>query len=586
MKHYISRKMFLHTLRPCLIAAVMLSVSDIADALVIGNNMGRNGLAVIGIITPLYLFMNFGGYTFSTGGCVTHSRMTAEGRDTDALSHFKTIVLVLAVISAMLAVAANLFLGSVLNVLGADDGGPELYRLCEEYARPLVTAIPLFVFNYLLYDFVRCDNDASLATFGFSAGCILDLALNIWFVIGLGWGMRGLIHATIIAQGVSVVILTTHLFNKRGILNLKQLIPAKLCPVKTVRRSLRIGLSSSVRFIFQLLLLLLGNRLLLRAGRMGLVDGELYVAVFDLVMNVSYVLYGVYQAFSDTMQPLASTYSAEHDRGNIRYLILIAVGSGLALGILCAAAASVFAKPISAFVGLRDADELAVSVRAIRLFCLSTPVAGMLIILTGFFQSTGHARLSGLVTILRTAVYLLPVTLIAGLLFPERFWALFLISESSTLVTMLIMSRFPAFRKNDAHIPVYSASMDNNNHELQRVLDGATDFCLKQQVPEKETALARLAIEELCMITIEKAFTGKQDEYIQLTLVKETSGDLVLHIRNSAPLFNPLDLRMEKICREAEDELMESIGVMMVRQKVRSLRFRHFQGFNMMTAVI
>ena len=112
---------------------------------------------------------------------------------------------------------------------------------------------------------------------------------------------------------------------------------------------------------------------------MGLVDGELYVAVFDLVMNVSYVLYGVYQAFSDTMQPLASTYSAEHDRGNIRYLILIAVGSGLALGILCAAAASVFAKPISAFVGLRDADELAVSVRAIRLFCLSTPVAGMLI---------------------------------------------------------------------------------------------------------------------------------------------------------------------------------------------------------------
>ena len=170
MKHYISRKMFLRTLRPCLIAAFMLSVSDIADALVIGNNMGRNGLAVIGIITPLYLFMNFGGYTFSTGGCVTHSRLAAEGRDADALSHFKTISLVLASISAVLAVAGNLFIGPVLNILGADDGGPGLYRLCEEYGRPLVAAIPLFVFNYLLYDFVRCDNDAPLATFGFSAG--------------------------------------------------------------------------------------------------------------------------------------------------------------------------------------------------------------------------------------------------------------------------------------------------------------------------------------------------------------------------------------------------------------------------------
>ena len=586
MKHYISRKMFLRILRSSLIAALTLAVSDIADALVIGNSMGMNGLAAVGIVTPVYLFLNFAGYSFSTGGGVTHSRLAAEGRETEALSHFKTMILLTAGMAVLLAAGGNILLKQLLELLGAGDGGAELLRLCELYAQPLVTAIPLFLLNYLLYDFVRCDNDAPLATFGFSAGCIIDLALNIWFVIGLGRGVQGLIIATIIAQAVSVLILSTHLLGSRGILSFRKLVHAKMCPLRTARRSIRIGLSSSMRFVFQLLFLLLGNRLLLRAGKLGLIEGDLYVAVFDLVMNVSYVLLGVYQAFSDTMQPLASTFCAEHDRENNRYLILIATGTGMMAGILCAALTAAFAAPVSGLFGLGDAVSLKVSVPAIRLFCLSTPAAGLLLIMTGFFQSTGHVRLSGFITLLRTEVYLLPATLTAGLCFPEYFWWLFVISEGAALLTILILSRFEAFRKTGAKVPVYCAAMDNDNHELAQVLDGVTAFCEELHTPEREKALIRLAVEELCMVTIEQAFTGKADEYIQLTLAREVDGGYILHIRNSAPFFNPLDLKMARMSRDAEEELMDSIGVMMVKEKVKSLRFRHYQGFNLMTVAI
>ena len=165
------------------------------------------------------------------------------------------------------------------------------------------------------------------------------------------------------------------------------------------------------------------------------------------------------------------------------------------------------------------------------------------------------------------------MTLLAGLFFPEQFWWLFVICECTSLLTMLILSRLPGFRKRGEDVPVYSASMDNNNHELQRVLDRVTAFCDRLGTPKREQNLIRLAVEELCMVTIEKAFSGKPDEYIQLTLSRETNGDYTMYIRNSAPFFNPL-------------ELMESIGVMMVRQKVKSLRFRHYQGFNLMTVII
>ena len=133
---------------------------------------------------------------------------------------------------------------------------------------------------------------------------------------------------------------------------------------------------------------------------------------------------------------------------------------------------------------------------------------------------------------------------------------------------------------------VFTATMDNQNHELPKVLDDVVAFCEKQEIPMKQAILIQLAVEELSVVTMDQAFSGKPDEYIQLTLAKEENDDYVLHIRNSAPYFNPLDLRMGKIQRDETEDLMDSVGVMMVRQKVKALHYRNYEGFNMMTVVI
>ena len=137
-KHYICRKMFLRILWPSLISSVALAIADVADALVIGNRMGESGLAAIGIVTPLYMILNLLGYGFSTGGCVAFSRLAAEGKDEDALSHFKTIGTILFVSGVVLAGAGNLLMRPLLGLLGANDGSPELYILCEQYALLLI----------------------------------------------------------------------------------------------------------------------------------------------------------------------------------------------------------------------------------------------------------------------------------------------------------------------------------------------------------------------------------------------------------------------------------------------------------------
>lgn len=580
------RKMLMRMLLPSLISSLTLSVANVADALTVGNRIGEAGLAAIGLATPVFMFYNLVGMGFATGGSVTHARLTADEKRERALGHFRVLGAELLVTGALIAVLGNIFLGALLTGLGAGPDVPALRELLADYIRPLVTAAPVFFLNYLLYFFVRSDDNPGLASLGFSVSSILDLALNILFVLILRMGVSGAVHATIIAQSVSVAILSFHLFSgKRGILRMKAVLAAK-APAEEVRAdrriSLRAGYSSSVSYLFQFGFLLLGNHLLISAGARDSIDGQLAVALFDLVMNVSFVAVSVYQAVGEAMSPLASTFTAEHDRQSLHYLLQLAFAAGLVPGLLLAGAMALLAEPIAVLFGIIPENAPAAAA-AIRIFLLSTPLAGFLQILISYDQSTGMVRLAAIGTLMRTAVILLPVTAVMGIFFPRSFWWLFLITEALSFAAMIPLRIAYRKRIEDRETPVIFRTLTNDNRELSGFVEEVERFCEEQKVPPATAMQLQLAVEELCAVTMQQAFTGRPGEYMQVTLAAEEGPRYLLHIRNSAPYFNPLEMKMDKAKQDMTSEIMDSIGVMMVRKKAKSLHFRNYQGYNVMT---
>ena len=316
------REMFLRMFPPSLISGLTLALANIADALVVGNRIGEAGLATIGLATPVYFVFNLLGIGYASGGGITHARLTAAEDRERALAHCRRLSAELLLTGVAIAVLGNLLTGALLTGLGAGTDVPLLRDLCRSYVQPLITATPLFFLNFLLYFFVLSDDNPGLASLGMSAGSILDLALNILFVLVMHKGVQGAVYATIIAQAGSVLILYVHLFSgRKGILRLKAILSARADRRKirhACRDSLKTGFSASISYLFQFLFLLIGNHLLLAAGMKRTMDGELAVAVFDLVMNCSFVAISVYQAASEAMQPLAATFAAEHDHQSLR----------------------------------------------------------------------------------------------------------------------------------------------------------------------------------------------------------------------------------------------------------------------------
>ena len=581
------RKMFLRMFPPSLISGLTLALANIADALVVGNRIGEAGLATIGLATPVYFVFNLLGIGYASGGGITHARLTAAEDRERALAHCRRLSAELLLTGVAIAVLGNLLTGALLTGLGAGTDVPLLRDLCRSYVQPLITATPLFFLNFLLYFFVLSDDNPGLASLGMSVGSILDLALNILFVLVMHKGVQGAVYATIIAQAGSVLILSVHLFSgRKGILRLKAILSARADRRKirhACRDSLKTGFSASISYLFQFLFLLIGNHLLLAAGLKGTMDGELAVAVFDLVMNCSFVAISVYQAASEAMQPLAATFAAEHDHQSLHYLLKITVTVGLASGLTLAGAAALFAGPISSAFGLSGKTEQELAVRAVRIFLLSTPFSGVLKMLISYDQSTGRIRTAAVGSFLRNAAFLLPVTLALGIFLPSGFWWVFLITEVLSLAVLMPVRDFRRKKTAGRGVPVMSMTMTNDNRELGIVMEAVEKFCGENEVPAGTAMQLQLAVEELCAVTIAQAFSGKPEEYIRVTLAKERDSRYVLHIRNSAPYFNPLDMKMEKARTDMTAEVMDSIGVMMVQKKAKNLSYRNYQGYNVMT---
>ena len=390
---------------------------------------------------------------------------------------------------------------------------------------------------------------------------------------------RSSISATLIAQAVETVICLFHFIRKRGLLG----IFAPRLSVKTFISSFALGFSTSVRYLFQLLFLTLANNLFVHRGGD---KGSLYVAIFDVVMNVSFVAYALLEGTGEALQPLCSAFYEEKDRNSLDYCIhrsmLIGVASASAVVFLIA----LFARQTAFLFGITDPESLKVAVYAIRIFCVSVPFAGVMIIPTYYYQCVGKERLSAAVTILRNCIILLPAAYVIGILRLDAFWFVFPLTELISLLLAFLYLRFTGAGQVLMDVPVMSATLENDDHEIAVLLQNAERFCEENHAAPAQENLLMLAVEEIVIATIAQAFTGKAGEYIQVTLVADSGDRFVLLIRNSARRFNPFDMKTARVTRDNADEFLDSIGIHILKRKAKEFYYRRNNNFNILTLVI
>ena len=107
---------------------------------------------------------------------------------------------------------------------------------------------------------------------------------------------------------------------------------------------------------------------------------------------------------------------------------------------------------------------------------------------------------------------------------PDRFWKLFVLSEVMTLAAFGLCKCFssrPPFQRER----VFRKTIFSRSEEITETTEEIGEFCQRWDAPVKQQYIAAMAVEEICVATLDNGFRGKEDGFIQLTMIALEDGD-------------------------------------------------------------
>lgn len=196
------RSLFFFAL-PMIIGNLFQQFYNMADSVIVGKFVGENALAAVGAsysFTNVFIMIAIGG---GIGASVLTSQYLGAGKYQEMKTSVYTFLITFALLSTLLAC---LGFGCNSLVLKALKTPENIYGDAILYLQIYFIGLPfMFMYNVLAANFNALGkSQIPLALLIFSS--LLNIALDLWMVIGLGLGVAGVAIATVIAQGVSAAI--------------------------------------------------------------------------------------------------------------------------------------------------------------------------------------------------------------------------------------------------------------------------------------------------------------------------------------------------------------------------------------------
>ena len=556
---------------PAMLSSLGWALSDMADAVVVGQRLGTVGLAAISLILPIYMINCMLAHGLGLGGSVRYALLMGEGKAEQAGRNFTQVLWLSLVLSGATALLGTVFLTPLLALLGTVPADGALFEATRDYLQILVLATPLFYLSNLLNYYLRNDGSQKLAGLGSVTGNLCDIALNIFLVLGLDMGTRGAALSTALGQIITIVIYLPGLLGEGHGLRLalpegKWMGEALTC--------LRSGFATSVQYLYQMLFFLLCNNLLIRLG------GETGVAVFDVLQNTSYLILYLYEGTARAMQPILSTYQGEHNVQGHRSVVRLGFGSGMAVGGALCLLIALWPGGMCALFGIGGTPAEALASTALRIYVLGAFFAGINILLCNDYQSCGQELPSFLLETLRGAALLFPLTLLCARFGLEGFWWLFPLTEMGSLALFGLLARGGRYAAPDIGAQrVFQRTILSTATDIGEASAELEGFCERWEATPRQQYAVMMTVEELGLAILQHGFQGRKDGYIQITVLVRGDGTFELHLRDNAFTFDPFSLEARQ--SEAGGEMdMDAIGVEVVKQWAKEFYYRRYQGFN------
>lgn len=374
---------------PMMLGNLLQQIYNITDTIIVGRVLGSSALAAVGSTYTLMTFLTSVMIGLCMGCGALFSMHYGAGRHREMKECMWVSFWLILLVTVIMYLIVFLGTDGILTLLQTP---ADIYNLMRIYSRVIFIGIGFtFLYNYFAF-VLRAIGNSVLPLIFLAISSLLNIALDLWFVIGLHLGVGGAAGATVIAQAVSGIGITIAALWKNP-----QLFPAK--EQRIFQKSTFLEIS---RYAFFTCL----QQSVMNFGILmvqGLVNsfGTAIMAAFAAAVKIDTLAYMPVQEFGNAFSLFISQNHGAKRPDRVKMGIHTAVRVSIAFCIIISAIVWIFARPLmQIFV---DTSETTIIMEGIRYLHIEGAFywgIGCLFLLYGLYRAIEKPAMSLVLTII------------------------------------------------------------------------------------------------------------------------------------------------------------------------------------------
>lgn len=382
-----------------------LSCYILADTFFVSRGLGANGLTALNLAIPIYSFVHGSGLMLGMGGATKYSIYMGQGDVKSANRIFSNTIYAMTVFAAVFMVMGISLSEKLALILGADS---EIFGMTKTYLQVILLFSPSFIANDCFLCFVRNDGNPKLSMAAMLAGSLSNIVLDYIFIFPMQMGIFGAVLATGFAPVISLGVLSGHWITKRNQFHFEKGKPS----LRSAGDIISLGIPALIAEAASGIVMIVFNVVILK------LQGNVGVAAYGVIANLSLVVTSVYTGIAQGIQPIMSRFYGCGDEQSIKQTLkyavrlMLLISGGVYLIFLLAA------DPIAGiFNSARNAQLQQIAESGLKLYFTAIPFAGFNIVISTYFTSTEKAPPAQLVSLSRGFIVIIPMAFLMSALF-------------------------------------------------------------------------------------------------------------------------------------------------------------------------
>lgn len=374
---------------PMMLGSLMQQCYNIADTLIVGRCIGPEALAAVGSAYALMVFLTSVLLGLAMGSGTVFSLQFGAGNFRGLRRSIYVSLVLIGCVTAVLTAAAFLLTDPILRLLQVPS---EIYPMLRIYLLIIFGGIPLtFLYNFYAA-LLRAVGDSVTPLWFLGISVVLNIGLDLLFILVFDMGVGGAALATVIAQGVSAIGLMLYVLGRRPELRLRKE------DMHFDRVSVKEIVSFSSLTCVQQSVMNFGILMV-----QGLVNsfGTAVMAAFAAAVKIDSFAYMPVQEFGNAFSTFVAQNFGAGKQARIRRGVRSAFVTSVLFSLAVSVAVFLLARPLMLiFVRAEETEIIRIGVQYLRIEGAFYFGIGILFLLYGYYRAIRRPGMSVVLTVL------------------------------------------------------------------------------------------------------------------------------------------------------------------------------------------